>query len=489
MAEQRTAEEISRVNQQYHEQSQLTSSPAYSASQQLWFEARRVAKRGPPTPAFSSTGLATPSGSVGGTGNGGDSGAAASTTPQTGLFQPITLEAESAIMATAYSAGINAREPAQLQQWMAQPLRTRGEVLETIRQDHTAVIRPELYNLVTQVEQALAQIDDRVIRQSQDLQWMVSENRQSQRQYSALSVILTGWDGSMSPEQRLYMVNWLLSQVTHFQAFLRQRGYRLDAGDAEYIYLNCLSADPTTPPAGTGRWSGITMLAFKSWDLRRAFMADRRDSPQFQRKMELPLRVILAAINLLPDTEPKQVVILWKTLTIMAPQQSRQFDEQIVAAARLHYHTADGKLQGILEVTQATFDILQATPPDEAMSDEASVWQHCWNKIAFGPQHYLDVAESELFKQAATEASHSASGIKYGKPSRHWTAPVVYSAGHNPFPIELQIRKVDRVAFVWDEYCDKIRQLDAKVGDYKQATYQGPPAVANPQATPPTAAS
>ena len=205
--------------------------------------------------------------------------------------------------------------------------------------------------------------------------------------------------------------------------------------------------------------------------------------------MELPLRVILAAINLLPDTEPKQVVILWKTLTIMAPQQSRQFDEQIVAAARLHYHTADGKLQGILEVTQATFDILQATPPDEAMSDEASVWQHCWNKIAFGPQHYLDVAESELFKQAATEASHSASGIKYGKPSRHWTAPVVYSAGHNPFPIELQIRKVDRVAFVWDEYCDKIRQLDAKVGDYKQATYQGPPAVANPQATPPTAAS
>ena len=206
MAEQRMAEEISRVNQQYHEQSQLTSSPADSASQQLWFEARRVAKRGPPTPAFSSTGLATPSGSVGGTGNGGDSGAAASTTPQTGLFQPITLEAESAIMATAYSAGINAREPAQLQQWMAQPLRTRGEVLETIRQYHTAVIRPELYNLVTQVEQALAQIDDRVIRQSQDLQWMVSENRQSQRQYSALSVILTGstWSTGSSVRSRTF---------------------------------------------------------------------------------------------------------------------------------------------------------------------------------------------------------------------------------------------------------------------------------------------
>ena len=58
-------------------------------------------------------------------------------------------------------------------------------------------------------------------------------------------------------------------------------------------------------------------------------------SPQFQRKLELPLRVLLSLINGSTVLEHSQVVVLWKTLTIMTPQQVREFDAQATACARL----------------------------------------------------------------------------------------------------------------------------------------------------------
>ena len=48
------------VLEQYQQQVRQTSQPVFSAVQNLWFESRRVQKRGPPSTAgFSSTGLAT----------------------------------------------------------------------------------------------------------------------------------------------------------------------------------------------------------------------------------------------------------------------------------------------------------------------------------------------------------------------------------------------------------------------------------------------
>ena len=56
-------------------------------------------------------------------------------------------------------------------------------------------------------------------------------------------------------------------------------------------------------------------------------------SPQFQRKLEIPLRVVLHALNQM-DTKKNQVVILWKSLTVMSPQEVREFNEQQTACAR-----------------------------------------------------------------------------------------------------------------------------------------------------------
>ena len=149
--------------------------------------------------------------------------------------------------------------------WEARLLRAP----ETIRHYHKAVIRPELYNLVTQVEQALIRVDDRVLRQQADLDWMCSENRTTQKQASGLQVLLSGFPADFTPQERFYMINWLLEQITVAQHFLTARGY---PAEGELRFLNCLQSDPSTPPAGEGRWSAITILSFKSWDLRSAFM-------------------------------------------------------------------------------------------------------------------------------------------------------------------------------------------------------------------------
>ena len=187
------------VNAQYQTQANVVANPAYAAAQNLFWEQRR--KRGPPTPAISSTGLATPSGQE-------DTETAPTTTPppqqpQVSMFQPVVLETEVAYQATALSMGVDTQDQAATNAWMATPLTTRKDVLETIRHYHTAVVRPELYNMINQVESTLLRFDDRILRNTQELSWLTTENRQKQRRASALMVLLTGFPATTTPQQRL----------------------------------------------------------------------------------------------------------------------------------------------------------------------------------------------------------------------------------------------------------------------------------------------
>ena len=255
------------VNAQYQTQATVVANPAYAAAQNLFWEQRR--KRGPPTPAISSTGLATPSGHD-------DTAAETAPTttpppqqPQISMFQPVVLEAEVAYQATALSMGVDTQDQAATNAWMATPLTTRKDVRETIRHYHTAVVRPELYNMINQVESTLLRFDDRILRNTQELSWLTTENRQEQRRASALMVLLTGFPATTTPQQRLYMVNWMLAQPEGLKKFV-ERGH--SAPEADLTMLNVLATDPTTPPAGQDKYSSITLLQFKSWDARKAFM-------------------------------------------------------------------------------------------------------------------------------------------------------------------------------------------------------------------------
>ena len=483
---------------QFTTQRHVVASEAFSASQTLWFEQRRALKRGPPTPAVSAAATPHTDASMGGA----EASSTPTQSPEQSLFQPVTVDADLAYSMTAAQSGVDINNPNKIQQWLQQPVPTRAEVLQTVRAYHIGVIRPELYNFVAQIEAVISALDDRVLRQNVNLQWMQSENRQMQKQASGLMVLLTGFDSESSPSDRLYMINWMLQQVDHIRAFLNQRGYQGDNYDL--YYLNALQSDPSTPPSGKG-WSNITILNFKSWDLRKEFMSyfggsggspywkdssthlrghhirATPSSPQFQRKLEAPLRVVLSVINKSNPRGPPQMTILWKTLTIMSPQEQRAFDPQATACCRLHYYEKDGVFQGLLEVDEHVFDLMGSTPPQEA--EEDNLWAWCWNQVIFGPQHELDVAERNAFKEQAWTAKGTGKGIKMGKGARHWTAPTIYTSDHQPYPVGLHVQKVESVAYCWDEYCDKYSQNDAKVGDYKAATYKGAPSTPQPQNT------
>ena len=101
------------------------------------------------------------------------------------------------------------------------------------------------------------------------------------------------------------------------------------------------------------------------------------------------------------------------------------------------------------------------------MTDEATLWNYAWNHVVFGVQHELDVAEKQLFKEAVRVAKGNGKGTRVGKGARHWTAPAVYCSDHSPYPLELSVTRVDQIAYVWDECCDKFGESSKKCGDLK----------------------
>ena len=473
-------------------QKETTAGAVYSAGQDLWFSSRK--KRMAPAMSPQTSQMATPVMDVDGTAASGSS----ETTPH--LFSPVPIEEDTAYAATANAQGINMNNPQEVQRWMGETVNTRAEVFRTIRAYHTSVIRPEVYNLVAQVEQAITKVTDQVLRLQDNLAWMQSENRQAQKVQSGLQALVTGFPADMSGDDRLFMVNWMLGQTTAVRTFLQHRGWtEVDEEHSHYWWLNALQSDPSTPPTSEGKFSSVTILNFKSWDLRKAFLADfggasgtplwkdnrtavpqrhvrvSPATPQYQRKLEIPIRVLLEAINHAPNLPSNQVVILWRTLTVMSPQADRTFNERATACARLHYFEEAGIFKGHLEVDEQIYEALETTPPADWKVEEPTLWAWAWNTVVFGVQHEIDMAEKKLFAEKAKVSKGDGKGLGLGKGRRHYSAPLIYSSEMNPYPIPLTVSKVPSVAFVWDELCDKLSVPEQKVGDYGIATYVGRP--------------
>ena len=234
--------------------------------QQMWFEQRKQMKRGPPSAAgISSTGLTTPQ----------EDQDMAQPEPASGsneslrLFNPFNIDREVATTLTAAEAGVEANDPQAVQAYLGAAVTTRKDVFDIVRNYHTGVIRSELYNLITQMECVVKNLDDRILRNTTELHWLSSESRTEQKRSCGLQVLLTGWDPTMTPEERHFMVSWMLQQVGFIRTWLERRGY--SDLSAEQVFLNVLQVDPATPPSGS-QWSTITILTFKAWDLRKEFM-------------------------------------------------------------------------------------------------------------------------------------------------------------------------------------------------------------------------
>ena len=458
--------------------------------QEVYWSSRKAAKRGPPTPAPS--GPSTPA-----------EPAAPTTTlaeaPPT-LVHPFTLDNTAADAVTAAEMGVNINDRAALQAWQTAPVTTTQDVMKILKSYHKTVIRPELYNMVLQLENALRNVDDRLFQAKRELEWMAKDNRNQQRIACGLQVLLSGFPTGIAPNQRGYMTGWMLKQVDGIRTFCKDRGYVTAETEEELgRYFNALTADPVTIPQGDS-WSPMTMIMFKAWAERQSFMERYTGqggtpfymnettphqnvhikvspcSPQWQRKLESPLRVVLSCINNHPDftSAPVNIFVLWKTLTIMQPCARREFQEDAIAWARLFYSGESGEFRGRLELHPDLMKICVG-PPANVGAEEPNLWGEQWNLTQWGPQRELDLAEEATYEQAKKESLGSGKGIAKGKPRRHWSTPFTYTSYANPFPYELDVLSVERIAFCWDEYCIKSGSPKSCVGDMKVSAYGGKP--------------
>ena len=242
----------------------------------------------------------------------------------------------------------------------------------------------------------------------------------------------------------------------------------------------------------------MTLLTFKAYDLRSAVLekfgggtgcplySDERTqvkgyhikvapcSPQWQRKLESPLRVSLACVNAHSDHNSSRLTILWKTLTLLEPlSPGEDFKEDIAAWARLYYFDDEGEFKGRLEVTRDLEKVLMS-PPSETTTHENTLWAEMWNTVQWGAQYELDQAEAAAFAKARAEAG-SGKGLNLGKGKRHWSNAAVPTNYHEPYPRPLEFIVVDHIYFSWDEMCDKFKARDKKIGDYGVGTLKGPP--------------
>ena len=150
-----------------------------------------------------------------------------------------------------------------------------------------------------------------------------------------------GRTNGLAPAQREYMICWILSQTPKVTDFEVKRIFDRQTADELKRYLNALKHEPTTVPQREGFYSTMTLLTFKAFEIRSAVLEKfggssgvplyqdedhplhgkhikvAPSSPQWQRKLEAPPRVVLSCINSHPDhNSSSRLTMLWKTLTL-----------------------------------------------------------------------------------------------------------------------------------------------------------------------------
>ena len=477
---------------------QVFQDEQYNAVQSLFWQNQRP-KRSAPTPCQSN--LTTPQEAAPDAAHMEVEAELAEDKPQPVSFlQPFSLQDEAALSTTVAELGVNVADHNAVQQWLQRPVGTNQDMFAVIRAYHEKVVRPEFYSLAAQLEVGLKNLHNEVFQVRKELSWMTAENRLQQKHTVGVQLLTTGWPQGMGPADREYMVAWMLMTTPKAATFCQERGHVNDHNAHEVKrYLNCLSCEPVTVPAGGEFYSTMTLLTFKAFDIRSAVLEKfgggsgsplyKDDntpvqghhikvapcSPQWQRKLESPLRVLLAVINSHPDhNASSRLTILWKSLTLMAPQQDDSFKEDMKAWARLFYFEENGEFQGRLEVVKELHTLMQS-PPTETTTQDPNLWAEKWNQVMWGAQYELDMAEAKAVASAKSQAVVSGKGLRLGKGKRHWSNVAIHTNYYEPFPFPLSLVVVESVYYSWDELCDKFKKPEHKVGDYSISTVQGKP--------------
>ena len=218
------------ATQQFLEQRATYQTAEYKAVQTAFFGPPRV-KRSAPTPVHS--GLTTPQEGTVADEVMRDAAEFAEPPEERHLLTPFSLQDQAALQVTLGTIGVDINDQNAIQAWGLQQPANNAEIFQMVRAYHEKVIRPEYYSLICQLEAGLKAVDDRCFQVKKEVAWMASENRQLQKHACGLQLLATGWPNALKPEERVYMLSWMVSQVPSLVTFLKQRGYVTDHNASE----------------------------------------------------------------------------------------------------------------------------------------------------------------------------------------------------------------------------------------------------------------
>ena len=416
-----------------------------------------------------------------------------------------------------------------IEAFLERPITNVRDVLNVVRAYHVAVIRPENRQITEQIEQFLIALNDRAIQHHENINWLLSDARRDQKQRSAVMITYTGFPRTAGPEARAYFIHWTLAQVQEVSQHLAVRGYTATLKEWEqsrqtredgFPLFAALLSEPTTVRSGQD-WATVTFVVVRSFDVRQAILrhfgggegipyySDSNEAhpgvhiklnaatPQFQRKLEAPLRAFLRVVNEcegLADGE-RACTILWQSLTVMQPQTHKEFDHTALPMFRMEFHHKEtGEVSCTIRLTKEAYDICrEAIPerdrkPDDAIEAGATLWERAWNA-----QFYANVITFDNAEQAATDATrhaavreekggkgynqgwydYAAKGKHKGTRAyqlghgRHWSQQFTMVNSTNPFGIktDLVIYDAEDIGFAWNEYCNKFHRKDLHTED------------------------
>ena len=422
-------------------------------------------------------------------------------TAQATLLQHVKVADDVAMTVALGELGVDINDPKQIQKGMDNKITTAGEVLKLVNAYHKAVIRPEMVHLTIQLDQVLIKLDNRVNFVQANLNWLATDQRKEQRQRASVTLMFNGFPKDMSPEKRLYMIKWMLSQVPALCAWVNRMGFNHTAVSPGDSIFHVLATEPITLQYGK-KWSSMTMLVFKGFELRKSaadiyvgkgntpLYTDEKtavggqhvqvlySTPQYQRKLEVPIRVLMKALNNIAQYEDCNMVPLWKSLTLMFPTDNKELDENARACAHVEYKDEQGELTCILHIAKEVHGFLLQEHPTTLHEDgsKCDQWEAAWYAQLWGTT--LDEDKLESSAKQSMQAGVAPPGISAkGKgKGKHWAQALVHADESNPFPIKLTWKAHDHVPFNWNEYCMKFRRDDMKVDEDKATTNQGKPA-------------
>ena len=393
-------------------------------------------------------------------------------------------------------AGDDAQQ--KMEEFLNTPITTLGSVLKLMTTFHTKITQVEIKAQAMTVEVMLDIFGDKIVSMHKELTWLGKEHRTTQKQRASVQVVLSGWPNNCSPDERNGFIRWMCRECKDLKKLLME-WYKYDVDDKQELITHILQVPPTTlsfkQRFGQIKYGPITILTFTNFDARQAFLntymgwqphyewSDNQRtnnkirsapaSPDFQRQLEVPLRTVHKVLNTAPRTKGKQFITLWKTLTVMEPQDTFKYIEDHKACFKLEYtvHKNTGDVMAEMHITQELSDMMKMkfdTATQKVVEDSLMVnntlWQSCWNNQVTGRDQEIGAATGEANRTVREEGAYTT--------GTHWSQEFTkYTNTLFPFKIKLIVYPNDMdIDYDNTEYNKKMKNVSRNTDEREKNT-------------------